>query len=81
MVFYICEKFHNNISNVFNLQSGHEANICVQRAKGKPELRFMCSARRLTVLYICVKFGENILDGIKSYGADTNDGSADGRTD
>ena len=27
---------------------------------GKPELGFMCSAHRLIVLYICVKFRENI---------------------
>ena len=39
----------------------------------------MWSARRLIVLYICVKFSENISNGI-SYGADTNDGIADGRT-
>ena len=34
------------------------------------------------VLYICVKFGENISDGIRGmeYGADTNDEGADGRT-
>ena len=41
----------------------------VQRVKtpkvGKPELRFMCSARYLIVLYICVKFRENISDGIR----------------
>ena len=34
----------------------------VQRAitlkVGKPELRFMCSAHCLIVLYICMKFGE-----------------------
>ena len=28
-----------------------------------PELRFLCSARRLMLLYICVKFHENILNG------------------
>ena len=44
----------------------------------KPELRFMCFSHRLIFLYICVNSGENILD--QSYGADTNDGSADGRT-
>ena len=27
---------------------------------GKPELRFMCSARRLVVLTVCVKFHENM---------------------
>ena len=36
----------------------------VQRAispkAGKSELRFMCSASRLIMLYICVKFRENI---------------------
>ena len=58
---------------IFNLQSGHKymvemAMFNVQRAitpkVGKPELRFMCYACRLIVLYICVKFGENISDGI-----------------
>ena len=60
--------------NVFNLQGGHHyiiemAKFNVQRTiirkVGKPELGFMCSARRLIVLYICVKYGENILDGIR----------------
>ena len=41
----------------------------VQRAiipkVGKPELRFMNSAHRFIVLYICVKFGENISDDIR----------------
>ena len=32
---------------------------------GKPELRFMCSARRLMVFSICVKFEENMLCGFK----------------
>ena len=27
---------------------------------GKPESRFMCSARRLMVFNICVKFHENV---------------------
>ena len=58
----------------FNLQSGHEymeemAMFNVQRAitpkVGKPELRFMYSAGRLIVLYFCVKFRENISDGIR----------------
>ena len=40
----------------------------------------MCSACCLIVLYICVKFGENICDSI-SYGVDTNDGKADRRRD
>ena len=74
---------------VFNLQSWREymvemAMFNVQWALtpkvGEPMLRFMCSARRLIVLYICVKLRENISDGI-SYGAKTICGSADGRTD
>ena len=32
---------------------------------GKPELQFMCSARRLVVLYICMKFPENISNGFQ----------------
>ena len=49
---------------VFNLQSGHEymVEMAVQCQRtitsivGKPELRFMCSARRIIVLYICMTF-------------------------
>ena len=41
----------------------------VQRAitpkADKPALGFMCSACCLMMLYICVKFGENISDGIR----------------
>ena len=89
IVLYICEKFHNKISNGFNLQSGHEymaemAKFNAQRRitpkVGKPLLRFMCSARCLITVYICVKFCENIWVSI-SYGVDMNDGSADGWTD
>ena len=79
-------KFHENISNGFQLTERtqvHDRNGYVQRAitptVSKPELWFKCSACRLIVPYIYVKFGENISDGI-SYGADTNDRSADGRT-
>ena len=32
---------------------------------GKPELWFMCSAHCLTMLYICVKFHENITNCIR----------------
>ena len=32
---------------------------------GKPELRFMCSARCLMVLNVCVKFHENMLSDFK----------------
>ena len=59
---------------VFNLQSRQEymaemAMFNVQRTitpkVSKPELWFMCSAHQLIVLYICVKFGENISHGIR----------------
>ena len=75
---------------VFNLQSRYENMVEMvmfntQRTLltpkvGKPELTFTCSAR-LIVLYICVKFCENILNCIYCYGVDTNDGSAVGGTD
>ena len=32
---------------------------------GKPELQFMCSARHLIVLYICLKFRDNISNGFQ----------------
>ena len=32
---------------------------------GKPELQFMCSECRLMVLFICMKFNENISEGIR----------------
>ena len=59
---------------VFNIQSRHDYMIempmlNVQRAitpkVSKPELGFMCSAHCLIGLYTCVKFGENISDGIR----------------
>ena len=58
---------------VLNLQSRHKfmvemAKFNVQRAitpkVGKPELLFMCSACHLIVIYIYVKFPENILNVI-----------------
>ena len=62
---------------VFRLQCSDKymvevAIFNVQRAitpkLGKPQLRFMHSAYCLMVLYICVKFCENITNSI-SYGA------------
>ena len=74
----LCFTFVRNFiiisQTVFNLQSGHKymvemAMFNVQRAitpkAGKPELRFMCSARRLIVFYICVKFCKNISDSTR----------------
>ena len=67
---------------VINLQSGHEymmemAMLNVQRAinpkLGKPELRFMCSACRPIVVYICMEFCEKIMhERYQSNGADTS---------
>ena len=74
IVLYICVKFPENISNGFQLTKRtrvHGRNGYVQCSKGntsksrKLELRFMCSALCLKVVYICVKFGENIADGIR----------------
>ena len=42
--------------------------VNTQRAitpKGKPESRFMCSARPLMVFNICVKFHENVSRSLK----------------
>ena len=49
---------------VFSLQSGHKYMVIIPKVC-KPELRLVCSARRLIVLYICVRFRENISDGIR----------------
>ena len=58
---------------VFNLECGHEymvevAMFNVQKAitpkVGNQQLHFMCSAHRLIILYVCVKFRENITNGI-----------------
>ena len=53
---------------VLKLWSGHKI-VNTQRAitpkVGKPELLFMCSARRLMALNICVKFHENMSSGFK----------------
>ena len=47
----------------------HGGNDYVQCSKGnkrrQTELRFMCPACRLMMLYICVKFRENITNGIR----------------
>ena len=73
-VIYICEMFHQNIWNCFQLQSRHKymvemAMFNIQRTitlkVSKQEFRFMCSAPDLTVLYICVKFCENISNSLQ----------------
>ena len=53
---------------VLKLWSGHKI-VNTQRAitpeVEKTELRFMCSARRLIVFNVCVKFRENMSSGFK----------------
>ena len=53
---------------VLKLWSGHK-NCSQTKGKtpkvGKPELRFLCSACRLMVFNICVKFYENMSSGFK----------------
>ena len=68
MVFYVCVKFHENMSSGFKVME-QTRKLLTQRAitpkVGKPELRFMNSARRLMVLNVCVKFHENMSSGFK----------------
>ena len=73
----VCVRFHENISNGFQLTESawvNGGNGCVQCSKGnnskvgRPELWFMCSERCLIVFYICVKFRENITNGIRVMG-------------
>ena len=77
IMLYISVKFHENISNGFQLteqtrvlvhgRNGYIFNI--QRAVipelRNPKLWFLHSAHRLIVLYICVKFRENTSNGIR----------------
>ena len=69
MVINFCVKFHENMSNDFKVMKPTRKLINAQRAItpkiGKPELWFMCSAHRLMVINICVKFHENMSSGFK----------------
>ena len=40
-------------------------NRAITPKVGKPELRFLCSARRLMVFKVCVLFHENMSSGFK----------------
>ena len=68
MVFNVFVKFHENMSSGFKVME-RTRKLLTQRAItpkiGKPELRFMCSARRLMVINVCVKFHENMSSGFK----------------
>ena len=69
MVFNVCVKFHENMSRGFKVMERTRNIVNTQRAitpkVEKPELRFMCSARRLMVFNVCVKFHENMSRGFK----------------
>ena len=69
-------KFHENMSSGFMkicqavLSNGVVTKIVsTQRAitpkVGKPELRFLCSAHRLIMFNVCVKFNGNVSRGFK----------------
>ena len=69
MVLKICEKFHNNVSICFQLSEQtrvHGRNGYVQFSEGnnsknrQTRVTIMCSVLHLIVLFICVKFCENV---------------------
>ena len=64
MLFKVCAKFCENMSSGFKVMEGTQ-KLLTHKGKitpkvGKPELRFMCSARHLMVFNVCKKFHENI---------------------
>ena len=69
MEFNVCVKFHKNVSSDFEVMERTRKIVNTKRAitqkVDKPELRFMCSARRLMVFNVCVKFHENMSSGFK----------------
>ena len=69
MVFNVCVKFHENMSSGFKVMERTRKIVNTQRAitqkAEKPELWFMCSAHRLIVFNVCVKFHENMSSSFK----------------
>ena len=69
MVFHICVKFHENMSSNFKVKERTRKIVTTQRAitpkVGKTELWSLCSAHRLMVFNVCVKFHENMSSGLK----------------
>ena len=69
MVFNVCVKFHENVSSGFKVMERTRKIVYTKRAitlkVDEPELRFMCSACRLMVFNVCVKFHENMSSGFK----------------
>ena len=72
MVFNVCAKFHENMSSRFKVIERTRKLLKIVNTQREitpkvenPELRFMCSARRLMVFNVCVKFHENMSSGFK----------------
>ena len=69
IVLNVCVKFHENVSSGFKVMERTRKIVNTKRAitqkVDEPELRFMCSARRLMVFNVCVKFHENMSSGFK----------------
>ena len=69
MVFNVCVKFHEIMSSAFKVMERTRKIVNTYREitpkVENPELRFMCSARRLMVFNVCVKFRENMSSGFK----------------
>ena len=68
-MFNVCVKFHINMSSSFTVMEPTRKYVNTQRAitpkVGKQELCLVCSARRLMVFIVCVKFHENMSRGFK----------------
>ena len=68
MVFNSVSSFMKICQAVLKLWSGHEivnTKRTITPKVGKPELRIMCSARRLMEFNVRVKFHENMSSGFK----------------
>ena len=69
MAFNVCVKFHENMLRDFKVMERTRKLLTQKGQKtpkvGAPELRFVCSARRIMVFNVCVKFHENMSSGFK----------------
>ena len=90
MLVNICMKFHEGILNGFWVTERtrpyrkiyyFQFQRAITQKIPNPELRFLRSARRLMLLYICVKFHENISNGFGVTEHFVIDRQTDGQTD
>ena len=73
MMFNVCVKFHENMSSGLKviertrklLKIVNTQREITPKVENPEELRFMCSACRLMVFNICVKFHENMSSSFK----------------